>query len=78
MNEPTKYEAAVAQMLEENKNLLDQTDDSKKTCEHTQPCPCAWCETERQNAEWQAEMKAHKIEQMHDFLGERNQEEEEE
>jgi hypothetical protein len=32
----------------------------------------------RDEAEWQAEMKAHKIEQMHDFLGERETEEEEE
>ena len=31
----------------------------------------------RDQAEWEAEMKAHKIEQMHDFLGERNQENEE-
>jgi hypothetical protein len=29
-------------------------------------------------AEWEAEMKAHKIEQMHDFLGEREDEGEEE
>jgi hypothetical protein len=77
MNEPTKYEAAVKQMLEENKNLLDQSDD-KKTGEHTQPCPCAWCETERQNAEWEWQMKQDKIEQMHDFLGEREEEGEEE
>jgi len=32
----------------------------------------------RDEAEWQAEMKAHKIEQMHDFLGERKTEGEEE
>jgi len=32
----------------------------------------------RDEAEWQAEMKAHKIEQMHDFLGEREDEGEEE
>jgi hypothetical protein len=31
----------------------------------------------RDEAEWQAEMKAHKIEQMHDFLGERETGEEE-
>jgi hypothetical protein len=51
MNEPTKYEAAVAQMLAEQK---------------------------KQNDEWEWQMKQDKIEQMHDFLGERNQEEEEE
>jgi len=31
----------------------------------------------RDKADWEAEMKAHKIEQMHDFLGERETEEEE-
>ena len=31
----------------------------------------------RDEAEWQAEMKTHKIEQMHDFLGERETGEEE-
>ena len=31
----------------------------------------------RDQAEWEAEMKAHKIEQMHDFLGERETGEEE-
>jgi hypothetical protein len=76
MSEPTKYEAAVAAMLEENKNLLAESDE-KKTCEHTQPCPCAWCETERQNAEWHWQMKQDKIEQNHDFMGERETEDEE-
>jgi hypothetical protein len=32
----------------------------------------------RDQADWEAEMKAHKIEQMHDFLCEQNQENEEE
>jgi hypothetical protein len=31
----------------------------------------------RDQEEWEAEMKSHKIEQMHDFLGERETEEEE-
>jgi len=34
-------------------------------------------ENTQRDAEWEAEMKAHKIEQMHDFLGERETEEEE-
>ena len=51
MNEPTKYEAAVAQMLLENK---------------------------QQNDEWEWQMKQDKIEQNHDFMGEFNQEGEEE
>jgi len=77
MREPTKHESAVKQMMEENKNLLDQSAD-KKTGEHTQPCPCAWCETERQNAEWEWQMKQDKIEQNHDFMNERETEGEEE
>ena len=34
-------------------------------------------ENTQRNAEWEAEMKSHKIEQMHDFLGERETGEEE-
>ena len=34
-------------------------------------------ENTQRDAEWEAEMKAHKIEQMHDFLGERETGEEE-
>ena len=51
MNEPTKYEAAVAQMLLENK---------------------------QQNDEWEWQMKMDKIEQNHDFLNERDNQENEE
>jgi hypothetical protein len=35
------------------------------------------CQDHDDQSEWEAEMKAHKIEQMHDFLGERETEEEE-
>ena len=59
----TNYAAAVAQMLLENKHWVDEIDEQEKA--------------NRDEAEWQAEMKAHKIEQNHDFLGEREQEEEE-
>jgi hypothetical protein len=61
MNEPIKKHAAVAQMLLENKHWVDEIDEQEK----------------RDEAEWEAEMKAHKIEQMHDFLGERETGEEE-
>jgi hypothetical protein len=61
MNEPIKKHAAVAQRLLENKHWVDEIDEQEK----------------RDEAEWEAEMKAHKIEQMHDFLGERETGEEE-
>lgn len=67
MNETTKQTVALIAL------------DHKKTCEHIKDCPCAWCETDRQNAEWEWQMKQDKIEQNHDFLNERdNQEKEEE
>jgi hypothetical protein len=59
MNEPTKYEAAVAQMLLENKHWVDVIDEQEKA----------------NHDEWEWQMKIDKIEQNHDFLREREQEE---
>ena len=71
MNEPIKYEEAVAQMLLENKHWIDEMDDIIANEKREK--------AKQDEAEWQAEMRAHKIEQMHDFLEEKyNQENEEE
>ena len=62
MNEiETKYQAAVAQMLLENKHWVDEIDEQEKA----------------NHDEWEWQMKMDKIEQNHDFLCEREQEEEE-
>ena len=57
----TKYQAAVAQMLLENKHWVDEIDEQEKA----------------NHDEWEWQMKMDKIEQNHDFLCEREQEEEE-
>lgn len=57
----TKYQAAVAQMLLENKHWIDEIDEQEKA----------------NHDEWEWQMKMDKIEQNHDFLCEREQEEEE-
>ena len=62
MNEiETNYAAAVAQMLLENKHWVDELDEQEKA----------------NHDEWEWQMKMDKIEQNHDFLCEREQEEEE-
>lgn len=62
MNEPTKYEMAVAQMLLENKHWVDEIDDQEKADQQ----------------EWEWQMKIDKIEQNCDIKGERDNGEEEE
>ena len=57
----TKYQAAVAQMLLENKHWVDEIDEQEKS----------------NHDEWLYQQRMDKIEQNHDFLGEREQEEEE-
>ena len=57
----TNYAAAVAQMLLENKHWVDELDEQEKA----------------NHDEWEWQMKMDKIEQNHDFLCEREQEEEE-
>ena len=57
----TNYAAAVAQMLLENKHWIDEIDEQEKT----------------NHEEWLYQQRMDKIEQMHDFLCEREQEEEE-
>ena len=59
----TNYAAAVAQMLLENKHWVDEIDEQEKA----------------DHDEWLYQQRMDKIEQMHDFLAERdNQENEEE
>ena len=62
MSEPTKHEAAVAQMLLENKHWVDEIDAQEKA----------------DHDEWLYEQEMHKRRDMHDFLSERDNGEEEE
>ena len=62
MSEPTNYAAAVAQMLLENKHWIDEIDEQEKT----------------NHDEWLYQQRMDKIEQNHDFLGERDNQENEE
>ena len=57
----TNYAAAVAQMLLENKHWVDEIDEQEKA----------------NHDEWEYQQRMDKIEQNHDFLCEREQEEEE-
>ena len=57
----TNYAAEVAQMLLENKHWVDEIDEQEKA----------------NHDEWLYQQRMDKIEQNHDFLGEREQEEEE-
>ena len=62
MNEiETNYAAAVAQMLLENKHWIDEIDEQEKV----------------NHDEWLYQQRMDKIEQNHDFLGEREREDEE-
>lgn len=58
----TNYAAAVAQMLLENKHWVDEIDEQEKA----------------NHDEWLYQQRMDKIEQMHDFLGERDNQENEE
>ena len=76
MSEPIKYEAAVAKMLLENKQATVKMKSHYPGCMSDETCKC---QDDDDHDEWLYQQKMDKIEQNHDFLGERdNQENEEE